>query len=180
MTDLHTPNLFTRYNRPLHALWLESQAWFCAQELGRLTGHYLDEHCIRKLDPDQHCQVQLLRYGQYKETTMVSESGAYTLLAHHHIPENRHLRWWLTHEVVAVLRDGYGAQIDDAPRLGKMCWPGGVTATLLYWQTEAWVRLRDMPMVMDGETSKPQPASRRRPGWRECAQRALRMHGLGE
>jgi len=26
------------------------------------------------------------------------------LLAHHHAPENRHLRWWLTHEVVAVLR----------------------------------------------------------------------------
>ncbi|MEE1890906.1 BRO-N domain-containing protein [Pseudomonas carassii] len=88
--------LFTRHNRPLHTLWLESQAWFCAHELGRMTGRFFDEHCIRKLDPDQHRTVQLLRYGQYSETTMVSESGAYTLLAHHHTPENRHLRHWLT------------------------------------------------------------------------------------
>lgn len=180
MTDLHIPTLFTRHNRPLHAIWLEHQAWFCAQELGRLTGYYFDEHCIRKLDPDQHCQVHLLRYGQHQKTTMVSESGAYTLLAHHHIPENRHLRWWLTHEVVAVLRDRESAQNDDAPRLGQMCWPGGVTATLLYWQTDAWVRLRDMPVVMDAEARTQEPVVRRKLSWRECAQRALRMHGVGE
>ena len=69
---------------------------------------------MRKLDPDQYRTVQLLRYGRYQETTMVSESGAYTLLAHHHVPENRHLRWWLTHEVVAVLRDG---QVDRGKRI---------------------------------------------------------------
>ncbi|WP_350298208.1 hypothetical protein [Pseudomonas putida] len=32
-----------------------------------------------ELDPDQYRTVQLLRYGKYQETTMVSESGAYTL-----------------------------------------------------------------------------------------------------
>ncbi|WP_205300211.1 Bro-N domain-containing protein [Pantoea sp. Tr-811] len=92
MDSLYTPTLFTRNNRPLNTLWLESQAWFCAHELGRLSARFFDEHCIRKLDPDQYRTVQLLRYGQYQETAMVSESGAYTLLAHHHVPENRHLR----------------------------------------------------------------------------------------
>lgn len=106
---------------------------------------------IRKLDPDQHRSVQLLRYGRYSDTVMVSESGAYTLLAHHHIPENRQLRHWLTHEVVAMLRDGQDSALEDLPRLGRMCWPGGHTASLLYWQSEPWVRMRDMPVVMAAE-----------------------------
>ncbi|BAW25188.1 MULTISPECIES: Bro-N domain-containing protein [Pseudomonas] len=178
MDSLKTPTLFTRHNRPLHTLWLESQAWFCAHELGRLSGHFFDEHCMRKLDPDQYRSVQLLRYGKYQETTMVSESGAYTLLAHHHVPENRHLRRWLTHEVVAVLRDAQAEGVDDGPRLGHMCWPGGRSATLLYWQSEPWVRMRDMPVVLAGEVELPGPLEKRKLSWRECAQRALRMHGV--
>ncbi|MGO3986677.1 Bro-N domain-containing protein [Pseudomonas sp. SAS7] len=178
MDSLHKPTLFTRYNRPLHTLWLESQAWFCAHELGRLSGHFFDEHCMHKLDPDQYRTVPLLRYGKSQETTIVSESGAYTLLAHHHVPENRHLRWWLTHEVVAVLRDAQADTVDDAPRLGQMCWPGGRGATLLYWQSEPWVRMRDMPVVLAGEVELPGPVEKRKLSWRECAQRALRMHGV--
>ncbi|HGM5581721.1 TPA: Bro-N domain-containing protein [Pseudomonas putida] len=170
-----SPTLITRHNRHLHTLWLESQAWFCAHELGRMAGRFFDENGIRKLDPDQHRTVQLLRYGQYGETTMVSESGAYTLLAHHHIPENRHLRRWLTHEVVAVLRDGQMNR-DEAPRLGQMCWPGGRTAILLYWQSEPWMRMRDMPVVLAGDEAGVRV--KRRMSWKECAQRALGLHGV--
>lgn len=175
MTDLHSPTLFTRHNRHLHTLWLESQAWFCAHELGRMAGRFFDEHGIRKLDPDQHRTVQLLRYGKYQKTAMVSESGAYTLLAHHHIPENRHLRRWLTHEVVAVLRDGQMNE-GEAPRLGQMCWPGGRTATLLYWQSEPWMKMRDMPVMLAGDEAE--VTVKRRMSWMECAQRALRLHGV--
>jgi len=49
----HTPIVFTRHNRPLHVLWLESQIWFSAQDLGRLIGRHLESHALRKLDPDQ-------------------------------------------------------------------------------------------------------------------------------
>lgn len=80
-------------------------SWFCARELGRLTGRYSDEHCIRKLDPGQHRPVQLLRYGQYWKQSWSANPG-HILLAHHHIAENRNLRNWLPYEVVAVLRVG--------------------------------------------------------------------------
>lgn len=110
MTDLYNPILFTRHNRPLHTLWLESQAWFCARELGRLIGRHLDEQLVRRLDKDQHRKLSLLRYGEYRDTVMISESGAYTVLAHHYIPENRSLRHWLTHDVVVALRDRHGAK----------------------------------------------------------------------
>ena len=70
------PTLFLRHNRHLHSLWLESQAWFCARELGRLIGRYLDENIVRKLDADQRRTLSLLRYGEYRDTVMISESGA--------------------------------------------------------------------------------------------------------
>ncbi|MDG9886596.1 Bro-N domain-containing protein [Pseudomonas sp. GD04058] len=162
-TDLYEPTLFTRHNRPLHTLWLESQAWFCARELGRLMGRFVDERCIGRLDPDQWRTLRLLRYGREVEALMVSESGAYTLLAHHYVPENRSLRHWLTHEVVAVLRDGQGAAGYDGPRLGQMRWGGERVVSLLYWQSEPWVRLRDMPVVLD--EVGPEPQETRRRGW---------------
>lgn len=80
--------------------------------------------------------------------------------------------------MVAVLRDGQAASEDDVPRLGQMCWPGGRAATLLYWQSEPWVRMRDMPVIMAEEMAEAGPVVKRRMSWRECAQRALRMHGL--
>jgi len=178
MTERLTPTLFYRHNRPLHTLWFESQAWFCAHELGRLSGHFFDGHCMRKLDPDQYRAMKLLRYGTCQEMTMVSESGAYTLLAHHHVPENRHLRWWLTHEVVAVLRDAQANIVERTPQLVLMSWAGGSTTTALYWQGEPWLKVRDMPVMLASQ-SDPLPQTRQQKlSWRECARRALRSHGL--
>ncbi|MHA6193529.1 BRO-N domain-containing protein [Pseudomonas wadenswilerensis] len=172
MTDLHEPTLFSRNNRPLHTLWLESQAWFCAHELGRMMGRHLDSRRIRRLDQDQQRSVLLLRYGHYVETLMVSESGAYALLAQQYVPENRHLRHWLTHEVVAVLRDGLEAKADAEPRLGQMRWGEARVVSFLYWQSEPWVRLRDMPVVVD-EPGLGVQAGRRR--WRGWVGRVLRF-----
>ena len=173
MTHSFSPTLFTRHNRPLHAIWLESQAWFCARELGRLMGCYVDERTIRRLDPDQHRSVTLFRYDRYAETLMISESGAYTLLAHHYVPENRSLRHWLTHEVVAVLRDGQDGASNEGPQLGQMRWGDGERVlSLLYWQSEPWVRLRDMPVVVDDRGLPPRTAG---PVWREWVGRVLRF-----
>ncbi|MNG20489.1 hypothetical protein D3C84_1047460 [compost metagenome] len=78
-----------------------------------------------------------------------------------------------------MLRDGRESEMADLPRLGQMCWPGGHTASLLYWQSEPWVRLRDVPVVMAAEV--PMVSSvKRKLSWRECAQRALRLHGTGD
>ncbi|MEE1925921.1 Bro-N domain-containing protein [Pseudomonas sp. 148P] len=162
MTNFHEPTLFTRHNRPLHTLWLESQAWFCARELGRLMGKFIDKRCVDRLDPDQWRSVRLLHYGRCVETLMISESGTYTLLAHHYVPENRALRHWLTHEVVAVLRDGRDSVSNDGPRLERMVWGSGQQVlSALYWQNEPWVRLRDMPMVLGEEGTE-----RADTGWR--------------
>lgn len=175
MTDFHEPVLFTRHNRPLHALWLESQAWFCARELGRLIGRYLDEHIVRKLDADQRRTLPLLRYGEYRDTVMISESGAYTVLAHHYIPVNRSLRRWLTYEVIAVLRDRQDLPEHDVPRIGQMDW-GRHSLSVLQWQHEPWIRMRDVPEVLfEPGCMAHRSTIKVSPPWRQVVARWLRL-----
>ena len=75
MTDYFTPTVFVRHNRFIHTLMIESQAWFCVQDLGRMMGRSLDERMARKLDSDQFRYVWLQHSGTVKETLMVSESS---------------------------------------------------------------------------------------------------------
>jgi prophage antirepressor-like protein len=88
----YIPTLFTRQTIHLHALLMENQVWFCARDLGRLMGLFLDERMTRKLGRDERRTLALHRYGQTQDTLMVNESGAYALLIYHPNPQNRELR----------------------------------------------------------------------------------------
>jgi len=142
-----TPTIFTRHNRFLHTLLQDDQAWFCAQDLGRLMGRPMAERLTLKLDPDQRRNVWLLRSGTSVETLMISESGVYALLIHHFIPENRNLRHWLSNEVVPMLRNSSASPMDNRPRMSSLQW-AGISVPLLHWQHQAWINWRDMPDLM--------------------------------
>lgn len=165
--QLHA-TLFTRHKVHFHALLLENQAWFCAQDLGRLMGEYLDERMLRKLDADQRQTMFVHAHGASEERVMVSESGVYALLIYHYCPEYRLLREWLTHQVVPALRDARPAKTVERPTLSVLDWPQ-MSLSMLHWQDEPWIRLRDMPFVLaDG------PSSRRESWWRKVS-RVLRV-----
>jgi len=142
-----TPTAFTRHNRFLHAFMQNNQAWFCAQDLGRLMGTPLNERLTLKLDPDQRRTVWLRKDGRTVETRMVSESGMYALLIHHFVPENRHLRQWLSNEVIPSLREAQSDPAQNLPSLSSLHW-AGVTVPLLHYQQQAWIKWRDMPDLM--------------------------------
>lgn len=145
---VHYPaTVFTRFNRPLHTVWLESQAWFSAKDLGRLMGRFLDERALRKLDPDQTRTLSVLHYGVHQLTPMISESGVYTVLLHHYLPENRSLRRWITLEVIALLRDRARSVVGAEPCLDELRWPG-LSVSVLHWHDEQWVRMKDLPEVL--------------------------------
>ena len=103
MSEPLIPTLFTRHNIYLHALLVENQAWFCAHDLGRLMGKFLDERMSRKLDADQRQLMFVYAHGAAEERLMVSQSGVYALVVYHYCPEYRLLREWLTHQVVPAL-----------------------------------------------------------------------------
>jgi prophage antirepressor-like protein len=164
MPDPFIPTRFTRHNLHLHALLLENQPWFCARDLGRLMGFHLSDRTVSKLDEDQRHTLLIEYYGQSEQRLMLSESGAYALLVYHYAPGNRLLREWLTHQVVPALRDAGQSKNVDRPMLSLLDWPE-MSLSLLHWQDEGWIRLRDMPYLLLGRTRRRVPAVR--PWWRK-------------
>ncbi|WP_460164306.1 BRO-N domain-containing protein [Pseudomonas sp. S2_F03] len=139
--------LFTRHDIHLHALLFENQVWFYARDIGRLMGKYLDERMSRKLDADQRRMLLVHAHGAAEERLMLSESGVYALLVYHYCPEYRSLREWLTHQVVPALRDARTVRPVERPTLSVLDWPQ-MQLSLLHWQNEPWIRLRDMPSIL--------------------------------
>jgi len=164
MLDPFIPTVFTRHHLRLHALLLENQPWFCARDLGRLMGFHLSDRAVNKLDEDQRHMLLINYNGKLENLLMISESGAYALLVYHYVPGNRLLREWLTHEVVPALRDAGQSNNTDRPMLSLLDWPE-MSLSLLHWQNEGWIRLRDMPYLLLGRTRRRAPAVK--PWWRK-------------
>jgi len=146
------PQTFIRHHIQLRALLLHGEAWFCARDIGRLMGMELNSRQTLKLDADQRQVMRLSGSDDSQETLMLSESGVYAMLVYHYCPENRHLRRWLTHDVVPMLREDTGSISNQAPHMRAMEWAGG-TLRLLHWRKEPWVRLRDMPGLLSANYS---------------------------
>ncbi|MDU8360623.1 Bro-N domain-containing protein [Pseudomonas syringae group sp. J309-1] len=141
------PMVFNRHKHHLHALLIDRQAWFCARDLGRMMGLFLEERFTRKLAPDQRRNVLMSYYGQAKETLMVSESAVYALLVYHPNPANLPLRKWLTYSVLPRLRYGSDVKDQSSPTPGVLEWQTG-ELNVMHWQDEPWIRLRDMPCLL--------------------------------
>ena len=159
--------IFTRHNLPLHALLVENQAWFCARDIGRLMGVHLSERMVSKLDKDQRCIFWIEYFRQSEQQLMLSESGVYALLVYHYVPGNRLLREWLTHQVVPALRDAESPKNSNRPMLSVLDWPE-MSLSLLHWQDEGWIRLRDMPYWLNDQMQR--RATVAKPWWRRVAQ----------
>lgn len=146
------PKTFIRHHIRLRALLLHAEPWFCARDIGRLMGVDINGRQALKLDADQRQVMRLSGSDDSQETLMLSESGVYAMLVYHYCPENRHLRRWLTHDVVPMLREEAGPVLTQAPHMRAMEWAGG-TLRLLHWRKEPWVRLRDMPGLLSASYS---------------------------
>jgi len=166
MPDPFSVTVFSRHNLALHALLLENQPWFCARDIGRLMGTHLSERMVNKLDKDQRHFLWIEYFRQPEKQLMLSESGVYALLVYHYVPGNRLLREWLTHQVVPALRDEEHSGHSDRPMLSLLDWPE-MSLSLLHWQDEGWIRLRDMPYLLSDQI--PRKVTATQPWWRRLA-----------
>lgn len=166
MSEPFIPTIFTRHNLSLHALLLENQPWFCARDFGRLMGVHLSDRMVSKLDKDQRHTLWIKYYRQPEKQLMLSESGVYALLVYHYVPGNRLLREWLTHEVVPALRDAEHSVNPDRPMLSLLDWPE-MSLSVLHWQDEGWIRLRDMPYWLPDQAQLKVTVAQ--PWWRRVA-----------
>jgi prophage antirepressor-like protein len=157
------PTTFHRHSRPLNVVLLEAQVWFSAQDLSRFIGWPLNERTTRKLDEDQRRVITLDHHYGQEQALMLSESGVYALLIRHHHAENRCLRQWISNDVVPALRDAQRPPDDSHPSLSLLQWPE-LSVTLLHWQSEPWIRLRDLPRMVPHNDEAGRKQSR--PWWR--------------
>lgn len=167
MSDPLPVIVFSRHNLSLHALLLENQPWFCARDVGRLMGFHLNDRVVNKLDNDQRRVLWIEYFRETEQQLMLSESGVYALLVYHYVPANRLLREWLTNEVVPTLRDAADSGYSNRPMLSLLDWPE-MSLSLLHWQDEGWIRLRDMPYLLNDQN--PRQASLEKPWWRRVTQ----------
>lgn len=153
MSDPCSVTVFSRHNLSLHALLLENQPWFSARDVGRLMGFHLNDQVVNKLDNDQRRVMRIEYFREPEQHLMLSESGVYALLVYHYVPGNRLLREWLTNEVVPTLRDAADSGDSNRPMLSLLDWPE-MSLSLLHWQDEGWIRLRDMPYLLKDQTQR--------------------------
>ncbi len=177
ITEPSVSTVFSRHNLSLHALLHENQPWFCARDIGRLMGFHLSDRMVSKLDKDQHQVLWIDYYHQPEKQLMLSESGVYALLVYHYAPENRLLREWLTHQVVPALRDAQTSDDSDRPMLSLLDWPK-MSLSMLHWQGEGWIRLRDMPYLLEDHAPSPMKATK---PWRRRVMDIFQLskHSLG-
>lgn len=160
MHDAYTPTTFLRFNRPLRAVLIDDQPWFAACDFGRLMGHRHPERIIRQLEDDQRREALLGHAGGAETTTLISESGLYKAFYRYQHPENRHLRRWLTQEVIPTLHDQL-ATAAWKPRRTLLSWEGA-RVSLLEWQGGLWVPLDELPRF---SRQVDEPARKSLGGW---------------
>ena len=167
MSDPLPVIVFSRHNLSLHALLLENQPWFSARDVGRLMGFHLNDRVVNKLDSDQRRVMWIEYFREPEQHLMLSESGVYALLVYHYVPGNRLLREWLTNEVVPTLRDAADSGDSNRPMLSLLDWPE-MSLSLLHWQDEGWIRLRDMPYLLQDQ--KQRRVTTTKPWWWKAMQ----------
>lgn len=144
---IHDP-VFTRHN-----------PYQRARYLGRLMGLYLNDRKVSKLDEDQRQTLEIRYHGQPENMLVLSESGVYALLVYYYAPGHRLLREWQTHQVVPTLRDGHQSSFNDRSMLSLLDWPE-MSLSLLHWQNEGWILLRDMPYILLNRTRRRLPPNK--------------------
>ncbi|ANI56126.1 phage antirepressor [Pseudomonas sp. DR 5-09] len=130
-------------------------------------GFHLCERMVNKLDKDQRRVLWIEYFRQPEKQLMLSESGVYALLVYHYVPGNRLLREWLTLQVVPALRDAEHSGHSERPTLSLLDWPE-MSLSVLHWQDEGWIRLRDMPYLLNDQTQR--RATEAKPWWRRVSQ----------
>jgi prophage antirepressor-like protein len=143
MEDVYVPTHFVLFNRPLRAILIDDQPWFVARDFGLLLGRRNPQSMLHTLDDDQRAQVILREGESHTAVEVISESATIALYYHYRNPQNRHLRRWLTHEVIPSLH-GQIATASWKPRRVLMAWEGQ-RVSLLEWQGGLWAPLEDMP-----------------------------------
>jgi prophage antirepressor-like protein len=83
---------------------INNQPWFVAKDVSDILGFRDPYTATRGLDDDEKLLHTLCVSGQKRETTVVNESGLYSLILKSNKPEAKQFKKWITHDVLPTIR----------------------------------------------------------------------------
>ncbi len=95
----------------------DDEPWFVASDVCKALDLGTTARALERLDPDEKADVSLTHTSsngvtQRRNTSVVSESGLYSLVIRSRKPEAKTFRRWITHEVIPSIRK-HGAYVSD-------------------------------------------------------------------
>lgn len=81
-----------------------NEPWFVAKDVAVILGFRDPYTATRYLDDDEKLLHPLNVSGQHRETTIINESGLYSLILKSKKSEAKQFKRWITHEVIPSIR----------------------------------------------------------------------------
>ena len=92
-------------------IFVDGDPWFVAADVCRALE--MDRTQIRRLDDDEKGVCSIHTLGGNQGTSIVSESGLYSLVLGSRKPEAKAFKRWITHEVIPTIRKTGGYMTDS-------------------------------------------------------------------
>lgn len=100
---------FSQEKTPIRVQLIHGEPWFVAKDVCKVLEHSNHKMAVKSLDDDEVSTVYLIdAIGREQNTTVVNESGLYSLIFQSRKPGARKFRKWVTSEVLpSIRRKGY-------------------------------------------------------------------------
>jgi len=95
---------FNYSGQEVKTIVIDNQPWFVAKDVSDVLGFRDPYTATRGLDDDEKLLHTLFVSGQNRETTVINESGLYSLILKSNKEEAKQFKKWITHEVLPTIR----------------------------------------------------------------------------
>ena len=160
---------FSQERTPIRVQVINNEPWFVAKDVCDILEHSNHKMAVKSLDEDEVNSAYLTdSLGRIQQTTIINESGLYSLIFQSRKPEAKTFRKWVTSEVLPSIRKKgyYGVYkpasdyIDarDTPYSRKLYNDHEIKCIEI--DGKEWLSLNDMFMAIRTTTSVSQTVKR--------------------
>ena len=97
--------VFEYSNNPIRTVMRDGEPWWVLKDVCEVLGISNHKMTVQRLDPDEVSLTDLTdSMGRQQATTIISESGLYSVILRSDKPEAKPFRRWVTHEVLPAIR----------------------------------------------------------------------------
>lgn len=175
---------FSQEKTPIRVQLINGEPWFIAKDVCEVLGHSNHKMAVKILDEDEKGVSSVYSLGGNQQTTIISESGLYSLIFQSRKPEAKKFRKWVTGEVLPSIRRKvyYGVKKSGADYLDVrdvpyrvMNYRGG-DVRVVDVDGESWYSLNDIHSCIGARTESSQ--SVRRLNAKQALARKLWLYGV--